>query len=132
MKGKFNIGRYSNTNEMFIEIIDEASGIQFVHVKTDCETLMRAITGMGYSDCEFEFHPKYVGYKRENKTIWIETPDFSVNKKQAVEILKPYEVDGWSAEISDILNNHKYQKREGKNGYSVGFYRFVKPNKVAP
>ena len=129
MKGKLSIGRYSNTDEMFIEIVDEVSGIQFIKVKTDCETMMRALTGSGYMTVDFDLKPKYVGYIREHKTIWIETPDFSVTKEKAIELLKPHETDGWFAEPNDILNHHKFENRKGKTGYNVGYFRYVKPKK---
>jgi len=135
--GKITISRFSSTNTIQIQITDSTSGIEFLRVELDAESLGLALTGLGYQTCHFHTNGlDKIGKHRETKTevVFVPTPksyqadDRATAAKAAIA---PYEVDGWIGYVADAMNPHKSSRykdgvaAEGGQWYTVSFARFV-------
>lgn len=131
-KGKISINRFNSNTEphhgISIEIEDENSGINVVHIELSPEQFGNAVSGLGATDCLFDVNEKMelIGMRRENKTqvIRVEKSPYEYSESEIISLLSKYEVDGWTARIYDFKNHHRYNHKEGS--VSVTFTRFVK------
>lgn len=128
LKGELSIGRYSSTDTMHIELIDESSSITFLSVEIDCKDLMLALTGLGNVDCSFELrNTKLIGKKLETKTEEIFCA-YPADEEDIYKALKPLLKDGWMARREDFSNHHNIVRgsvKDDKATYRVSFHRYV-------
>lgn len=130
MNGKITISRYSSNYDMErpvrIRIEDGNSGINFIEIALTLEDFANAVTGMGYVECQFEVRGlDKIGKRREVKTEVVKTKSYNVSKEEKLDLLKPFEVDGWIGSLDDLGNYHNRKD----DGYSVGFVRWVEDDK---
>lgn len=106
-----------------IEIRDKASTVEFVEVSIKYADFALALTGMGYTPCEFNLRDtKLVGSTHEHKTEVILFDRYVPEEDPALKAaLAPYEVEDWVGNVSDLLNGH----HRVKGGQEVGFVRYV-------
>lgn len=124
MNGHITIGRigYKDSDAIHIRIEDDTSHIAFLDVYLSLENFSKVLTS-SHVDCKFELRGvQNVGKKLETKTeiVPLANPYMTTDEARK-EALKPFEVDGWKARVSDISNHHRYQKES----VSVTFSRFV-------
>jgi hypothetical protein len=127
-KAEITIGKYSNTDIAFIEIIDGVSGCHLVKVELSKAAFADALFGLGYVDAEMTYFEQCpVGQVREHKTIEIETSEFSIkDAEQVAALVKPFEVDGWKASTREAFqNHHRVKGSDGKYRHQVNFTRFL-------
>ena len=126
-KGMVTISRINTGNGQYMEIriTDGSSGTEFVEAKLSLEDFAKAITGLGYIDCEIETRGLHLlGKKREHKTEMVACNGWELNKNDESAInnaLEPYEIDGWKGSHYDMKNSKNYSREFIK----VGFTRYV-------
>lgn len=117
--------RYSNMSDdiVAIEIEDYKSGCRFVELLFTIEQFGKFMAMSTDVDCDVVFYPDCpIGKVREVKEEIIECEYLCTkddHKKK--ELLKPFEVDGWTGHEDDLGNHH----RRTKEGYKVTFHRYV-------
>ena len=137
LPGKVTISRTTSSvgpDTIRIEIVDQGSGISFVNAIMSLEDFARAVTGYGWQPAELEVRGlERVGMILETKTEQVPydgpyfKPETLELAPQIAEALKPFEVDGWKGDKSDLVNPHKgtrsnvYKRRT----QSVNFRRWV-------
>lgn len=132
LPGKVTISRTGSSigpDTIRIEVIDQGSGISFVNAVMSLEDFARAVTGYGWQSAELEVRElEKVGMILETKREQV-TYDGPYFKEGALELaptiteaLRPFEVDGWKGDKSDLVNPHK---RAGKGTQNVSFKRWV-------
>jgi hypothetical protein len=137
-KGQIHIGRINSSqleeDYIEIEITDEKSHIQFCEVKMSLKDFALAITGRGFSDCEFEVRgTDKIGYTREHKTEEVKLlykDKYNLTEADYNKTLKPFEKDGWEARRQDLKNHHCIVRGK-EDTYMVNFSRLVAPDKIA-
>lgn len=115
-----------------IEFEDEVSGTRFLTAKIAFDQVSRfflqrevpttvELQGLELLGCtrevKQEFVPRVVHPRRWDQ-----------RDTDAQEAVSPLEVDGWNGSTSDYGNSHRFSKKEGVEGYSVAFVRFVRPD----
>jgi hypothetical protein len=127
MKGAITISRPSGWDKRFIriEVQDELSRAVFLQIEMDLDKFAEAITGLGYTDCEFTLKSTdVVGLKREFKTEKVPVSStWNITPEEIETALQPFEIDGWQANKNNFRNHHNRVKDE--NAFMVSFYRFV-------
>ena len=130
LKGKISINRpsYSDIDHpevITIELTDATSGCRFLEVEIGVAEFAKALTGLSYTDCEFELNAKNVGKVHEHQVVIVPVDSSYVphgmREKIAARILKPFEVDGWKGQVDDLFNHHRYTPK----GQRVTFHRYV-------
>lgn len=117
----------SEGQRMHITIEDKISGCRVLEIYMSLEEFAKALTA-SYGEATIEHFPNSpVGKKHEHKTEVVPIPkkdEFHLrNKPERVkELLKPFEVDGWRGNTSDMTNHHCFVPNKGQ---SVGFHRYV-------
>lgn len=133
LPGELTISRYNSTDQIKITLYDVASGVECLAINLDAKSLALALTGLGNVDCKFDLHAKYVGMEFQHKTEKIavskELRYSRLTDRQAKDLVKGYETDGWLARLSDLGNPHRIDK---DGNYSVGFTRYVDPETKEP
>lgn len=129
-KCKITISRpnFSSGKEAInITITDVTSGTEFFDGEMTLEDFTRCLTGFGLKPIEAELRLENVGKIAENKEVEVPAPDnwYQLSDAEKKNLIKPFEIDGWEAHISDYGNNH----RRTKAGFRVVFFRFVDPPK---
>lgn len=136
-KGKITISRFSGTNTIQVQIEDRSSGVEFLRVELDAESLGLALTGLGNQECYFRTNGlDKIGKQRETKTeiVFVPTPkSYQEEDRRATakEAIAMHEVDGWIGYVPDAMNHHKSNRykdgvaAEGGQWYTVSFTRFV-------
>lgn len=124
-QAKVIMSRFSGTSDgIHLTIEDDKSGCRIIELTFTFEEFAKAVTA-SYGDAEFEYYPNCpVGLTSEYK---MEIVPFSQtwpeDRKAAAVALKPFEVDGWKGDISDLFNHHRYT---GDGKQEVGFRRYIK------
>jgi len=124
---------------MRFEIEDSTSGTRIADISIDMEQFAFLVSGLHgiEADCEL-YSLENVGKVYEHKVVNIDAPTDMPRKvdddvESIEDLLSPYEVDGWKANVSDLFNHHKRDARgEGdlrQHFYKVGFGRFVDADK---
>lgn len=131
--GKITISKLRGLNEkecICIQLEDE-NYIRFFQGRMTLENFGEVITGQGGIPikCELRGLDK-VNKRRETKEIEIQMPDEFIktyNSKERTEIAKkavsPHEIDGWSADLSQINNQHYFS--HSQTDLKIKFYRYV-------
>lgn len=125
MNGKISISRNSN-NEINICIEDKMSGARFIDVKMTPENFALAITNLSSLNCDFELRGlSVVGKKLEVKKELLDAKDLSCSNyaEKILELVKPYEIDGWKVDSYDI-RGYNYHKSK-KDKYEMTFRRYI-------
>lgn len=128
LKGHITISRPRglDSEHISIQMQDALSGTTFCQVRMSLAEFAQCLTGLGYSDCEFDFYPGNVGKKLESKTELVELgTSYTVDEKEAA--IAKFEVDGWIGYQKDVGNYHK----RSKNGdfWRVNYHRYVEAAK---
>ena len=131
--GNLTISRpsYSDgTKVIRITVEDELSGIEFLTVEVGLEQFAEALTGLGAMDCQLEVYPDQIGKRAERKAEWVPMEitfllDGAAREAAHRVALAPFEVDGWRAIGGRLGNRHYHSKRDGQDGYTVSFVRYV-------
>lgn len=112
-----------------IDVQDERSGVEFLHLEFSLEDFARALSGR-FVDCEFELRPENVGKIRETKIEHVFVPNGTGKFQTREELLEwcveKFNLDGWVGRVRDVRNMHcvvEYQN-EG-TVYSVLYTRFA-------
>jgi hypothetical protein len=120
---------------MRIEINDEISGCRVLTLAMRLDEFAKALTSsQGAAEMEW-YDNAPIGMKAENKT---EIVPFDMYKgreseRKITEALKGWEVDGWKARRSDMINGHCTVKiKEGERSQRVVFFRHVDPETGKP
>lgn len=124
LKGHITISRPRGLDgdHISIQLQDSLSGITFCQARLSLAEFAQCLTGLGYTDCEFDFYPSNVGKVLENKTELVALgTKYTVDEKVAA--IAKFEVDGWVGRQEDVGNWHKRSKKD--DGWHVGFRRFV-------
>lgn len=127
-KGNITISRVNTGDGQYMEIriTDDSSSVEFVTATLSLENFAKAITGLGYTDCDIETRRlDLVGKKREHKTEMVACNGWELDRKDEYAIdkaLAQYEVDGWIGSRYDMGNSKNYVGREF---IKVGFTRYV-------
>lgn len=122
---ELSINRTSGSDEetpMRITIEDSASGTRVLQASFSLEGFMRALTSQGGIEGKAILFSGPVGYKSETKHEILPRPKKFKDDKETQAILKPYEVDGWMGQNSDVHNHHRWV---GDNQVQVLFRRYV-------
>jgi len=121
-KASIRIGRVSGSKEYIaISIEDEQSNIQVVELEMSFEDFAKCLTGMSTYEVPAHYGDlSKIGKKFEVKTVIVSGLSSSTWKKKD-KLIKPFEVDGWSAREEEEFNHHHISK----NGYQVTFRRWV-------
>lgn len=115
---------------------DASSNIEFFQCDMALADFAHVLTGR--SNVAIDYEPRglsLVGTKAENKTELVpfrphdhhkerqtaRLDDHEARTRSVALALKPFEVDGWSASISDMWNGH----RTRPGGQLVAFFRHV-------
>ncbi len=115
-------GGVDDDHPVHIRVIDDDTGQSIVDVNLSLEDFASAIFGRGRVPAKCRLgRADLVGKTQECKTEVINIR-WGAAKDEAVEILKPYEVDGWEADVSSALNPHNWA---GKDHVRVNFTRYV-------
>lgn len=114
-----------------ITMTDGSSRCQMIRIRIDFAEFAEAITGHGCIPCSYEMHsePEYWGLVREHKTERFDkgsNPYGAKRRAYLQECVKPYEVDGWKANIGWAMAT----KQDGDK-YQVLFERYVEPDDAA-
>lgn len=145
LPARFSISRTSGNRGEFatFRITDEVSGVLIVELRADILEFGQAILGLSEQPCDVEVYVGgNLGMKAENKTEVVPFDSTKVSRKRddndedsrdhplVREALAPFEVDGWSARVSDLFNGHRtiYRKGaddDGERSQSVTFFRHV-------
>ena len=108
-----------------ITIKDEISGVIVTRISLDKESFA-SILLLQEADASGEFGSvENIGKIRENKMEEVEVScanSFNITKKEKLNAIKKFEIDGWKGSTSTI-GNHHYRVRD--NIYKVHFHRFV-------
>lgn len=137
MKLKIQCGRCSDDTIRF-QIIDESSRVQFVSF----QMTMAQFGTLVSCDPEVEVDATVRGLNRvgtiaEHKQEIVPVPDgpWESRKERAAEALKPFEIDGWSGNVSDATNAHRQVSFDRENlsvNYRVTFRRHVRADTGLP
>ncbi len=131
LEGLLTISRPQGSQQgevISIEVKDERAGCRVVRVTIGLAEFAECLTGHAFVKCALEVDDTgRVGKIRENKTEIIPPlgNTYSRDEDLITEALAPFEVDGWTADRSDMTNGHRSTPR----GQSVGFIRYVDPPK---
>lgn len=84
--------------------------------------------GSTFSPCKFDTYDNFnlLGKTKELKHEWIEIEPIIGKenfKNKMLELITPYEVDGWTANNQDIESWNYHNSKNGK--YKVSFSRYV-------
>lgn len=131
-KAKIRISRISSNNErdlINITVHDE-NFIEFFDGVISVEDYGYLISGFGV-DVDLELRDlNIVNRIKENKKIEIQMPkeygetyDSEKRRHIALKAVKPFEIDGWKAELNNISNSHYYKKSDLNP--SINFVRYV-------
>jgi hypothetical protein len=133
VKGTISCGRVESNTEPFhfiqIVIEDELSGIGFLSVKMSYEEFGKFVSGgSGAIDIDIK-GVDFIGKTREWKRILMPRPEGYGRHpvKELQEITKPFEVDGWIANIEDLNNHHNWRDN---NQVEVLMTRYVNTDKT--
>lgn len=112
-----------------IEVTDKTSSSMILDVEVELSDFADAITGLGYAPCNIEYYDqsnigKVCEHKIEHIVCVLPIVDKEKRELLIENILKPYEVDGWKANTSNLGNFHN----KVGDGYNVSFFRFVDPD----
>lgn len=113
-------------DRVVIRIEDDTSGVIFFEAELTPAAWARCTVGNTAADIEFTLeNTDLIGTKSENKTEFVPII-FGKDGKENKEVsLATFEVDGWKARSGDFGNHHRGSHR---NGYSVVFFRHVRPD----
>lgn len=121
--------RGSKIEFISISVKDVSSGLSIIEINMTHEELGKALTGLAACPCLIKYvnTSDNVGKKVETKNEIVQGIDNRVYdkeefKKMFKEIVLPYEVDGWKADVENSFNHHR---RNGDGGYSVTFRRYI-------
>lgn len=124
-KALLSISRISGTDEstpMRITIEDEASGCRIVEASFSLEGFMRALTSQSDVEGNGILWRGPVGFKHQHKEEIVPRPKSRLASSADRDALRPFEVDGWRGDVSDMHNHHRWQ---GDNQVRVLFRRYV-------
>lgn len=127
LKGTLNISRgrdKNNKNYVHLELIDKRSRTHFLQVYIGMEEMMAALTNLVEQPCEFTLLPELVGKKCEHKTELIFCRPWGMSDEEKLELLRPYEIDGWVGRKEDLKNYHNCSDK----GIRVTFVRHIDEN----
>lgn len=136
LRGAITISRPSGVRDphISISIHDRRSGTEFLEVAIALDDFARALTGLGWTDCEFVLSPTKVGLVREVKRLQVAVPDgeHATREQRAAAAVAEHDVDGWVGSTRDALNHHNrvHSGDDGNGGYTVhtvSYVRFVDP-----
>jgi len=136
-------GRISITvgGTVVIEVEDEISGLIAGVVLVEPGGFLSAVARNGSIPCEFWLNQSgAVGPTREVKRVGVrfdmhklsqprDTDPNGYRTPATVAALKPFEVDGWSADERDMWNLHNRIRKDKKAYQLVTFVRFVRDGK---
>jgi hypothetical protein len=129
LQGKLTITRRQPAEEyvMHMDFMDEASRIHFLQVSINPHDLMLALTSFADQPCEFELGgAERVGKVHENRNVFIANLEYDYRDKAGflqslAEALRPFEVDGWKADLPREHNHYD----DTEKGYKVAMRRYV-------
>ena len=107
-----------------LEIEDEKSHTTVAELRIPMEKFALAITGQSIGEIPVEyFCLDIVGKQYEHKTELIDLGEYPYKDFRAyfIKKVKPYEQNGWIADIEDCYNSH----RQTPKGYIVIFRRWI-------
>jgi hypothetical protein len=130
-KGNFSISRLScsdGRSYIRINVTEEASRVQFLELEVELADFAKALTGLGYQECDLELRRlDLLGKQLEIKTEVVPRPKgWKVDESEVKRILAPFEVDGWLGCTRDLCNHHNWV---GQDKVSVVFHRYVDKQK---
>jgi hypothetical protein len=141
-----------------IELEDEISRVIIAVIEGDLRDLGIALGG-AHVPCDFRITDQtFVGKRRETKTLTIFVPRLKRSKDHAGGVdpddpmvrrtVAPYEVQGWTARLDDLVNGHNSRKVDGNaliqlalnadledvegGAQDVTFVRYVDPDTGEP
>ena len=121
---------HGEDEEMSIRITlrDDDSRCPMFEVRLSPEEFSNGMFGLAYRPCKIEIrsNPDLWGMKRENKRELIPKPekfiyDSEEEKLYLIEAVKPWEVDGWKAAVSQALST----QQTNSEFYSVTFFKYM-------
>jgi hypothetical protein len=137
-KGKLTISTvYGGESGRFImlTLTDGDNLIRLAEIRMSVENFaLAAICSMGNMPCKFEIgNVDLIGARLEVKheVVILDTAGLAYNSDQRREAARaaiaPFEIDGWSARLDDVLNHHNVVKSEGVyiSHVRVAFTRYV-------
>lgn len=140
-KGKLSIHRQrSNVGDgcVSIEVTDQVSGCMAFYAEASLLEFAEALMAHGHRECEFRVFTKYLGMKREVRSIVIPRPERGghlqdeaaedAGLKWIIKHAKKELVDGWEPhQPSEVFNGHRWV---GTKQVRVGLIRFVAPSEA--
>lgn len=129
---KVSIGRNSN-DAITIELTDRDSGTRFFRGEMTLEDFARAVTGqteLPLAKADVRGLDR-LGLVQEVKELMVPIPDgyepyrHDDFAKDHAAWVRPYEVDGWTADTDTRFNHHR-GGRNGGQSYKTYFRRWVK------
>lgn len=133
LAGHITISKPHGGDEQFIEIdiADENSKLHFITIRVGLLDFTEALFGLAHQPMKFTLKGiENVGKVKAKKTEIVDIPKSfgkTHNRTDRIEIAriacKPFEVDGWVADLTNIVNHH-YHPHDMEKA-SIDFYRFV-------
>lgn len=127
-----------------LTLIDATSRVQVCEIEIKAEDLAVGITGRAQRPVVFQFNPnpRLIGATHEHKHEMITVPRKIADIRLAAiegrredpafapiaKLLKPFEVEGWKADLGDLHNGHRTVSVDHDNNtkiQDVSFHRFV-------
>lgn len=131
LEGSIHIGRPQgdHCDYISIEITDETSHVRFVDARIKYADLTLALTGQ-IVPVTFELRGTHlVGSQAEHKTENVPWDRCLMSPITSSQALAPFEIDGWTGDISDLTNRHRHQPDGTQR---VTFRRHVDPKTGKP
>ncbi len=126
LEASLTIGRL-DTDTVRITIEDDEARVLAVQVDVEIGIFARALMASGCQPCVMTFNDTgTVGTIGQNKAEVVPIPPYDERTGDWEEkAVRPFEVDGWHARMSDVDNRH-CQFRKGDKCYArVTFFRHV-------
>lgn len=115
-----------DNNKIRIEIEDELSGATFVSVDLSLEAFAQAITGLSIVSGEMKVRNlDLIGKRREMKKEIVPTDNYNPSYEDVLELAKPFEVDGWKANMYKGAKITTTTDKKGNTLLSISFVRWV-------
>lgn len=129
LKAQLHLSRLSGGDETTpfrLTVTDDNARVQFLEVWLTIEQFADFLTNRTTEGGFILTRPDLVGTTGQNKTENVPFARvYDRDESKAKKALKPFEVDGWRGDVSDMFNGH----RSNKDGtQSVIFRRHVKLN----
>jgi hypothetical protein len=126
----FNLTLLHGSNDRHtLNIADRNSGLMLLRIDLTDEQFINLLTNrQAVSDGLYNTNPN-IGKFHQNKQEWVslagEPPGYSSDNWQEFlrEAVKPFEVDGWKADIDETRNSLRVNSQN--QTYSVTFRRYV-------